>query len=138
MLTIASKFSVYLARHKGTPNMSQNLSKTLKTNERQKEFYNSTEKKKKNLPSRLWSSVRNGILSDYRKNYDLKDRVYDEHKKWLGNLEGKKVLDLGCLRGNALSLYLAQNAKQYIGIDLSDKAIDELQEKIDKVPCKNA
>ena len=118
--------------------MSQNLSKTLKTNERQKEFYNSTEKKKKNLPSRLWSSVRNGILSDYRKNYDLKDRVYDEHKKWLGNLEGKKVLDLGCLRGNALSLYLAQNAKQYIGIDLSDKAIDELQEKIDKVPCKNA
>lgn len=118
--------------------MSQNLSKVLETNERQKDFYNSTEKKKKNLPSQMWSFVRNGILSDYRKNYDLKDRVYEEHKIWLGDLKDKKVLDLGCLRGNALSLYLAQNARQYIGIDLSDKAIDQLQKKIEQVPCNNA
>src|SRR5690606_38521655 len=118
--------------------MSQDVSKILETNKRQKEFYNSTEKKKKNLPTQIWSSVRNGILSDYRKNYDLKNRVYDEHKVWLGDLKDKKVLDLGCLRGNALSLYLAENAKQYIGIDLSDNAIADLQIKLDNANCKNA
>lgn len=118
--------------------MSQDVSKTLETNKRQKEFYNSTSKKKKNLPTQIWSSIRNGLLSDYRKNYDLKDRVYDEHKIWFGDLKNKKVLDLGCLRGNALSLYLAENSKQYIGIDLSDTAIDVLQNKIEKANCKNA
>ena len=118
--------------------MSKDVSKVLETNKRQKEFYNSTDKKKKNLPTKIWSSVRNGILSDYRKNYDLKDRVYDEHKVWLGDLEDKKILDLGCLRGNALSLYLAENAKQYIGIDLSNNAISDLQKKLDNANCRNA
>lgn len=118
--------------------MSQDVSKILETNKRQKEFYNSTEKKKKNLPTQIWSFVRNGILSDYRKNYDLKDRVYDQHKVWLGDLKEKKVLDLGCLRGNALSLYLAENSKQYIGIDLSNNAIADLQKKLDKADCKDA
>lgn len=118
--------------------MSHDVSKVLETNKRQKEFYNSTDKKKKNLPTRIWSFLRNGLLSDYRKNFDLKDRVYDEHIIWFGNLEDKKVLDLGCLRGNALSLYLAENAKQYIGIDLSNNAIDDLQKKIDNADCKNA
>jgi|SRR5690554_3046377 len=110
--------------------MSHDVSKVLETNKRQKEFYNSTDKKKKNLPTRIWSFLRNGLLSDYRKNFDLKDRVYDEHIIWFGNLEDKKVLDLGCLRGNALSLYLAENAKQYIGIDLSNNAIDDYRRKL--------
>lgn len=118
--------------------MKQDVSKILETNKRQKDFYNSSDQKKKNIPTRIWSFVRNGLLSDYRKNYNIKDRVYEEHKIWLGNLEDKKVLDLGCLRGNALSLYLAENAKQYVGIDLSNNAIDDLQKKIDKANCKNA
>lgn len=118
--------------------MNEEVAKVLETNIRQKEFYNSTEKAKKNLPTKIWSLVRNGLLSDYRKNYNIKDRVYEEHKVWMGDLRDKKVLDLGCLRGNALSLYLAENAKQYVGIDLSDNAINDLQKKIDNVQCKNA
>lgn len=118
--------------------MSQDVSKVLETNKRQKEFYNSTDKKKKNIPTQIWSAVRNGLLSDYRKNYNIKDRVYDEHKVWFGNLKDKKVLDLGCLRGNALSLYLAKNSKEYIGIDLSNNAINDLQKKIEKADCRNA
>jgi len=53
-----------------------NLEETLETNKRQKDFYNSAGSKKKNLPSRIWSKLRNGLLSDFRKQFDLKDRVY--------------------------------------------------------------
>lgn len=56
----------------------------------------------------------------------------------MGDLKDKKVLDLGCLRGNALSIYMAKNAREYVGIDLSDVAIAKLQQKISKHNCRNA
>lgn len=115
-----------------------NIEKTLDTNKRQKDFYNSTEKKKKNLPSRIWSNFRNGLLNDFRNQFDIKERVYDQHKIWLGDLSQKKVLDLGCLRGNALSIYMAKNSKEYIGIDLSDVAISDLNKRLKNENCKNA
>lgn len=118
--------------------MDEEISKILETNKRQREFYNESNPRRKNLPTRLWSNIRNGLLSDYRKTYDLKERVYDVHREWMGNLTDKKILDLGCLRGNALSLYMAENAKEYIGIDLSDSAITQLQEKIKKKGYPNA
>jgi 2-polyprenyl-3-methyl-5-hydroxy-6-metoxy-1,4-benzoquinol methylase len=112
--------------------------KTLDVNERQKEFYNSTKKNKKNLPSRIWSTLRNGLLSNFRAQFDIKDRVYEQHKIWLGDLSDKKVLDLGCLRGNALSVYMAKTSKEYIGIDLSDVAISVLNKRLKKEKCKNS
>lgn len=118
--------------------MDEDISKILETNKRQKAFYNESDPKRKNLPTRIWSSIRNGLLSDYRKSYDLKDRVYTLHKEWMGDLDDKKILDLGCLRGNALSLYMAERAKKYIGIDLSDSAIAQLQQKIDDQEFVNA
>lgn len=110
----------------------------LEINQRQKEFYNSTEKAKKNFASTIWSNLRNGVLNDFRTKFDIRDRVYDEHKIWLGDLSDKKILDLGCLRGNSLSLYMAENAKEYIGIDLSDVAIASLQKNLEKNNCQNA
>lgn len=118
--------------------MDKQLQEVLNTNERQKEFYNSDSKAKKNLPSRIWSGIRNGVLNDYRKQFDITNRVYSQHKQWLGDISNAKILDLGCLRGNALSLYLAQNSKSYIGIDLSDKAIADLNRKIEKVDTNDA
>lgn len=118
--------------------MNENLEKTIELNKKQKEFYNSSKQSKKNIASKIWSYLRNGTLSDFRRKYDLKDRVYKEHKIWLGDLSSKKVLDLGCLRGNALSLYMAKNSKEYLGIDLSDIAISDLNEKIDNKKCANA
>ena len=53
-----------------------------------------------------------------------------------GFISDKKILDLGCLRGNYLSLYMAENAKQYIGIDLSDVAITSLQKRIENKNLK--
>jgi 2-polyprenyl-3-methyl-5-hydroxy-6-metoxy-1,4-benzoquinol methylase len=110
----------------------------LEINKRQKDFYNSEDKSKGNIATALWASFRNGILSDFRQKFDIKDRVYDEHKIWLGDISNKKILDLGCLKGNYLSIYMAQNAKEYIGIDLSDISIAILQQKIEQNNCKNA
>lgn len=114
------------------------LQKALEINQKQKEFYSSDDKKKKNYISRLWSQIRNNLLSGLRDEFGIKEKVYNVHKEWFGELANKKVLDLGCLRGNALSIYIAQHAKKYIGIDLSDPAIEELRKKLEKNNCSNA
>ena len=117
--------------------MNNNINKTLEINKRQKEFYNNTTKHK-NLASKIWSKLRNGTLHKYTNQLDLENKVYTEHKLWLGELKDKKILDLGCLRGNILSLYMAKNAKEYVGIDLSDVAIAKLNEKLINAECSNA
>tara|TARA_B100000809_G_scaffold105703_1_gene104217 strand:+ start:8995 stop:9813 length:819 start_codon:yes stop_codon:yes gene_type:complete len=118
--------------------MNNNIEKTLDVNKRQKDFYNFKNINRKNLPTRIWSGLRNGLLNDFRQEFEIKDKVYRQHKIWLGDLSQKKVLDLGCLRGNSLSIYMAKNAKEYIGIDLSDIAIKCLNRLLIEEKCKNA
>lgn len=115
--------------------MSRDSKETLKTNQRQKEFY---EHKEKNFATRLWSFFRNGILNKTRKNLGIENQIYQLHQKWLGDLSEKKVLDLGCFEGNSLSIYIATNAKEYIGLDLSEKAIAKLNEKLINIPTASA
>lgn len=104
-------------------------------NQRQREFYNS---KRKNLPTKIWSFFRNGVLNQTRKSIGIEKEIIGLHVRWLGNLEQKKVLDLGCYEGNQLSVYLAQNSKEYFGIDLSEKGIDKLNKKIDNIKSAKA
>jgi len=99
----------------------------LETNIKQKEFYNH---KKKNFATAIWSKFRNGTLNQIKKNIGVQDQAYILHKEWFGDLSTKKVLDLGCFSGNYWSMYLAENAKEYLGIDLSDLAIGKLSERI--------
>lgn len=103
----------------------------LEINKKQKEFYNT---KNKNFATKLWSKVRHGLLANIRKEIGISTQVYDLHKQWLGDLKDKKVLDLGCFAGNNLSGYLAENAKEYIGLDLSDVGINKLNQKIEHLP----
>lgn len=119
--------------------MKKSIDETLALNKKQKEFYNTGDDSKRNsLPTRIWFGIRNGLLTRYRKNFEISDRVYKAHREWLGDLSDKKVLDLGCLRGNVLSLYIAQNSKEYIGIDLSEVAISELSQKLSALNLPNA
>ena len=107
----------------------------LETNVKQKEFYNH---KKKNLATRIWSSIREKTLKKIRKNIGILDESYDLHKKWFGDLSQKKVMDLGCYAGYSLSMHLARNSKQYIGVDLSDVAIDKLNQRLAEIPTAKA
>lgn len=98
-----------------------------KVNLRQKEFYNT---KKKNLATKTWSYFRNGLLNRTRKNIGMEREILDLHLKWFGDLSKKKVLDLGCFEGNSLSIHLAKNSKQYLAIDLSEKGIAQLSNRL--------
>ncbi|MFD0977958.1 class I SAM-dependent methyltransferase [Salinimicrobium gaetbulicola] len=99
-------------------------------NKRQEEFYN---RKNKNLPTRIWSYFRNGLLNRIKKGIGIEKDIYELHKSWFGDLSDKKVLDLGCYMGNSLSIYLAENSKSYLGIDLSGKGIAHLNRRLEKV-----
>ncbi len=107
----------------------------LETNKKQAEFYNNI---KQNYFTKIWARFRNVILNKIRKNIGVHDQAYDLHKVWFGDLSNKKVLDLGCFSGNYLSLYLAERSKQYIGIDLSDVAIQKLNERLKSFPNASA
>ena len=99
----------------------------IEINKAQKEFYNT---KKRNFITTAWSKFRGKILGGVRKELGISNQVYELHKEWLGDLSDKKVLDLGCYEGNNLSRYIAENSKEYVGIDLSDVAIDKLNKKL--------
>ncbi|MCH4821566.1 class I SAM-dependent methyltransferase [Gramella lutea] len=98
---------------------------------RQKAFY---ENKEKNLVTRFWYFIRNRTLNSFRKELGLEEEIHQLHLKWLGELKEKKVLDLGCYEGNSLSFHLAENSKEYVGIDLSERAIDHLSKRLNKFP----
>jgi 2-polyprenyl-3-methyl-5-hydroxy-6-metoxy-1,4-benzoquinol methylase len=100
-------------------------------NERQKEFYNSF---KKNKATKMWYALRNGLFRNIRKNIGAEAQIYAQHRQWFGDLSALKVLDLGCYAGNSLSYYLAENSGEYIGIDLSEPAIEKLRKRVEKFP----
>ncbi len=104
-------------------------------NKRQKEFYQDFQK---NFATRMWYAIRNGILTNFRKSLGTESLIVELHREWIGDLREKKVLDLGCFQGNSLSLYLAQNASKYIGIDLSEPAIAHLNERLQYIPTAKA
>ncbi len=104
-------------------------------NKRQKEFYQSFQK---NFATKLWYSLRNGILTKFRKSTGIEKTVLQQHYNWIGDVSGKKVLDLGCFQGNSLTMYLAQNASSYIGIDLSETAIEHLNKRLANIPTAEA
>jgi 2-polyprenyl-3-methyl-5-hydroxy-6-metoxy-1,4-benzoquinol methylase len=110
--------------------VQQDIAEILKINERQKAFYNKNQYD--GLSSKIWGTLRDKFFSAFRDQYNIKSLVYDQHKAWLGNLSGKKVLDLGCLEGNKLSFYLAEQSADYLGIDLSEKAMGVLRSRLDK------
>jgi len=56
-------------------------------------------------------------------------------KDVIGDVKGKKILDVGCGRGD-LSLYLAQKGANVIGIDLSENYIDLCKARADEFDLK--
>jgi len=113
--------------------MTKSKKEIIEINKKQKEFYNT---KNKNFISKIWSKIRGGMLNNIVQKLGMKELTYDTHLQWFGDLSNKKVLDLGCFEGNHFSLFLAENSKKYVAIDLSDIAINKLKKRIE--PYKNA
>jgi 2-polyprenyl-3-methyl-5-hydroxy-6-metoxy-1,4-benzoquinol methylase len=87
--------------------------------------------------ARAWRELRN-TQNEVRKILGVDNDIYNLHRAWMGDVAGQKVLDLGCYDGNPLSLELAQCAKSYLGIDLSEFAIGILQQQLQARGLVNA
>jgi len=107
----------------------------VETNIRQTEFY---QNKKKNFATKIWFSLRNGMLQKVRRSIGVEKQIHQLHLEWCGDLSNKKVLDLGCYEGNSLSIHLALNSKEYIAIDLSEKGISHLRNRLKNIEHANA
>jgi len=108
-----------------------------KVNEEQRRFYESQAIDRGNLATRVWRGLR-GKMHRTRNAIGVGEHVYKLHRQWLGDLSGKKVLDLGCYQGNFLSLSIAETAESYLGVDLSRPAIDRLRAKLEAKGLKHA
>jgi 2-polyprenyl-3-methyl-5-hydroxy-6-metoxy-1,4-benzoquinol methylase len=107
------------------------VTEMLRTNVRQKQYYESDDPyiDKGGLANHLWVRIRNA-MQDMRTNAGINDNVLRMHRRWLNDLSGKKVLDLGCFAGNMLSMHLAQTSASYLGLDLSEQAVRKLNSSL--------
>lgn len=101
----------------------------LELNREQQAFYETPKDVRGNLATKLWARARRS-LSAVREELGVTELVLNLHQQWLEPLEGKRVLDLGCFAGNRLSLPIARRCGFYLGIDLSQPAIAELDRKL--------
>lgn len=115
----------------------QSRDEMLDINQRQTEFYeahgHSLNTSTTGLPNRVWGWAR-GRMKEYRRTIGIKDAIREHQYSAVGDLTGKRVLDLGCYDGNSMSVHLARSAESYVGVDLSSKAIGILNEKISEFP----
>jgi SAM-dependent methyltransferase len=82
-----------------------------------------------NLLTRIWADLRYkqqraALLSG------VDDRKLKLHHEWLEKYRGGTSLELGCFRGTRFTDPLIEASGQYVGIDLSSKAVQALNDKI--------
>jgi ubiquinone/menaquinone biosynthesis C-methylase UbiE len=116
--------------------------KMLQINIRQKAFYESRfedtllgrvfTERAANATTNFWSRLRYEI-NKFSYSSGINEYIDTLHREWihdLPDLKGAHVLDLGCSTGNHLSLWIAENCAEYIGIDLSEQATAALDAKL--------
>jgi 2-polyprenyl-3-methyl-5-hydroxy-6-metoxy-1,4-benzoquinol methylase len=112
---------------------------SLEVNRSQADFYDKkvAGARRLNPAMRAWEWWRNGVYQVWD-GIGVFDTVLNLHRAWLGDLSGKRVLDLGCYTGNRLSLELAQASESYLGIDLSESALAKLRARIEAAGVEGA
>lgn len=81
----------------------------------------------------VWTRFRRGVGESVRSAIGLHEEVEALHLQWMGDLTGKRVLDLGCYSGNPLSVRIARESGAYLGVDLSRSAIAILGRKLEGI-----
>jgi 2-polyprenyl-3-methyl-5-hydroxy-6-metoxy-1,4-benzoquinol methylase len=118
-------------------NELKKLNEILMINKKQKTFYNSPGNIKiNNIIMKIWSKARRPMYS-LMWHSGISRKVFLMELDWMDDLSEKRVLDFGCFSGNELSVHLAKNSKYYLGIDLSDVAINQLREKMARENINN-
>lgn len=89
-----------------------------------------------NFITRIWASLRYrqqaaNILSG------VDETKWKLHRKWLEKKRGGSSLELGCFRGTYFTDELIEASNRYVGIDLSAKAVEALNGKIQNLNLQN-
>lgn len=84
---------------------------------------------RKSSIERAWAELRES-LARYRAEIGVREEAVALQREWLGDLRGKRVLEIGCGAGNILTMEIAQAAGEYVGVDLQADQVRRLQEKL--------
>lgn len=90
-----------------------------------------------NVIKTVWVQLRES-LARYRAAIGARNEALAQQRAWLGDLRGKRVLEIGCGEGSLLTLEIAAAAEEYVGVDLEGSKIRRLQEKLDAQGLKSA
>ncbi len=108
----------------------------LLTNRVQRDYYDHTDggavSKVNGHGTNLWRALRQRALKSVSEGQ--RARVYEVHRRWIGDLSRLKVLDLGSGNGSPLSGFLAEHAREYHALDLSPVQISQLRDRIGTAP----
>jgi len=76
-----------------------------------------------NVAFRLWAAIkrRRRLVQEMAGLDKLNDEL---HRLWVDDVDGKRVLELGCNVGHENTFAFASEAESYLGVDLSPTAID--------------
>jgi ubiquinone/menaquinone biosynthesis C-methylase UbiE len=104
----------------------------LDINQRQKDFYEKVrtanfEQAAESKASSVWSHVRSRLWA-FQDEIGMREAIAELHKSRLGDVSRLRVLDLGCGNGSELSLWFAEHAGEYVGIDLAEIPVKRLND----------
>ncbi|SFE33162.1 class I SAM-dependent methyltransferase [Roseivivax sediminis] len=112
------------------------LAEMLAVNAEQAKYYDSTDggstSEVNSFATNLWRKIRWRAISavpDHKR-----EVIYRIQQDWLGDLAGKKVLEVGAGTGSYLTSHLVANCAQYDAIELSGVQIRALRDKIGDAP----
>lgn len=104
----------------------------LAVNRRQKTYYETTNgssiSSANSIATNLWRLCRRRAMHSI--SGSARAMVYQRHRNWLGDLAGKKVLELGSGSGTPLSTHIAREAGEYHAIDLSERLVGTLMGRV--------
>jgi SAM-dependent methyltransferase len=113
------------------------LSEMLRVNIAQKRYYevaSGTQPHAANsITTNLWRRLRGRALGVF-KGTTRAQSITDLHRRWIGDVSGLRVLELGVGAGSGLSRELATTAREYVAIDLSGNRIERLRARLPDRP----
>ncbi|MFH1919982.1 MAG: class I SAM-dependent methyltransferase, partial [Planctomycetota bacterium] len=92
---------------------------------------------KGNLAARAWGRARL-LLYRIRKDAGINVFLREKEMQFLGDVTGKRVLEIGAGTGCAVSQHLAKNASYYLAVDLSEPALHKLRARFQEWNALNA
>jgi SAM-dependent methyltransferase len=78
------------------------------------------------------------VVQSVRKDSGIMEFVRETEKEFLGDVTGKRVLEIGAGSGCGLTRHLATSAGYYLAVDLAERPLERLRENLRKWNAPNA